>query len=63
MIHKCIAQNFLKKIGTWGWLDSEGFGDAFFKTVCGQTYTQARVCRYLMGLITGYDPDNMDAVS
>ncbi|XP_032798561.2 lipase member N isoform X1 [Daphnia magna] len=50
---------FLKKIGIWGWLDSDGLGDVLLKSACSPTYKQAKFCRYLLGLVTGHNRENI----
>jgi hypothetical protein len=49
--------------GTWGWLDSQGFGDGLFNVICSQTYTGAKFCRNLIDSITGPNPTNLALVS
>jgi hypothetical protein len=40
--------------GTWGWLDSQGFGDGLFNVICSQN---------LIDSITGPNPTNLALVS
>jgi hypothetical protein len=49
-------------IGTWGWLDGEGFGELFFRAVCGGSYRQAQFCRDLINSVAGPNPENLDPV-
>ncbi|XP_057376829.1 lipase member N-like [Daphnia carinata] len=53
-------EKFLKKIGTWGWLDSDGLGDVLLKATCSPTYKQASFCRYVLALFTGHNEGNID---
>ncbi|XP_046448187.1 gastric triacylglycerol lipase-like [Daphnia pulex] len=53
-------EKFFRLIGTWGWLDGEGFGEIFFRAVCGYTYKQAKFCRDLIIFVTGPNPNNLD---
>ncbi|EFX82413.1 hypothetical protein DAPPUDRAFT_223831 [Daphnia pulex] len=53
-----IIQTYLQMVGTWGWLDSEGFGDRFFNSLCGKTYTLANRCADVVRAFTGPNPSN-----
>jgi lysosomal acid lipase/cholesteryl ester hydrolase len=51
-------------VGTWGWLDSQGFGDRFFNSLCGKTYTLANRCADILRVFSGPNPsNNFDPVS
>ena len=49
--------------GTWGWLDSEGFGDGLLNVICSQTYAGATFCRNLIDSVMGPNPTNLALVS
>ncbi|XP_045031959.1 lipase 3 [Daphnia magna] len=52
-------ETFLRTVGTWGWLDSEGVGDILLQRKCAQTYQQAKRCLKALNIIMGSNPENL----
>ncbi|XP_057376938.1 gastric triacylglycerol lipase-like [Daphnia carinata] len=52
-------ETILRATGTWGWLDSAGKGHYLEQLLCAQTYRQAKRCRKILNILSGWNPDNM----
>ena len=55
-------KKFLKRIGTGRWRNMEDARNMFWKWGCSQTYSQARVCRYIASQIHGPERKNIALV-
>ena len=58
-----VWKSFLKFIGTKAFLPNNDFHRQFRKIVCERSMREATVCRNMIFLIAGTDPDNFNLVT